>query len=440
MLLFTACSPPVIDAVTPTSLPSPTPVPVTPILSTPDFATPETHVAHAVEKVTLATRIEPDGTPVDERSSIPELPEMIYLCVLMREVEAGSRFRAYWFQNNQVVGQSDVTVQDTTSDRQWVALRYRPIARLNPVTEHAVELRINDTVVDRYLFRVGVGSAEDAIAAAAFTSGFDEIGNPIDPRTVFSVDDTELTLKVRVSNQVDPAGMTFTTLWFRGDAQIAQIYPEHVDGDPRRMDFTFVPSTRLSPGEYRVMLLLNGTQVRSVRFSVTVEPVQQQPPTATPTPVPTETPTPEPTATPEPSPTPQPTATSTASPTATQQPRPSDARIRDVVIATSINPNTRAPADGPVFDIDRPAGSVTGLWIAVAVENVLPPDVIEVVVTLNDAPYARFDLPHGAVQSGWLSTEMQFNVPTGQSSYTYTVSLRLNGQRTLDATFLIRGV
>jgi hypothetical protein len=288
-LLLAACAPPEVERLTPTPTATFVPVEITPVLDLPVVTTPEPSPADAIERIALATRIQPDGTPIDERTVVPELPEMIYLCVLVREVENVSRFRAYWFQDNQVIAQSDTTVTGRPAGPGWVTLRYRPIARLDPAAQYEVELRVDDTPIERFLFRVGIGAAEDAVAEAAFASDFDIVGKPIDARTLFHIDEPTLTFKVRISNQVDPTGMRFTTLWYRGDAQIARVNPDPHPADspdppnPRRLDFTFAPSTRLAPGDYRVLLLLNGNVVRSVPFTVTAEPIEAEPePTATP--------------------------------------------------------------------------------------------------------------------------------------------------------------
>lgn len=234
-----------------------------------------------IEQIVLATQVSDSGEPIDARSAIPESAEMFYLCVQVRRVTQGSRFQAIWFEGSDILGRSEKRALEDASSPVWIALQYRPIAKLNPAREHAVELFIDDERIDRLVFRVGVGDPAGAVAAAAFTSGFDALGKPIDPQTYFKVDTPRLTLRVRISNQVDPTSMLFTTLWYREDTQIGQRGPDAQGPDPRRLDFTLTPSIPLPPGNYRVALLLNGAEVRSVPFVMTDGEIP------TPTPMPT---------------------------------------------------------------------------------------------------------------------------------------------------------
>lgn len=288
-LLLASCTTPEIIRETPQPDPTETPTLVPVETQVPAAESTETHSPRRqIERITLATEVAEDGTPRDERASIPEGVESFYLCVQVRDVEQGSRFQAIWFEGGEILGRSERIALEDASDPVWISLQYRPIAKLNPARDHAVELIVDDETIERFAFRVGVGNPADAVAAAAFTSGFDALGKSINPQTYFHVDTPQLTLRVRISNRVDPAGMLFSTIWYRGDTQIAQRAPDEPLTDPRRFDFTFTPSSPLTPGNYRVALLLNGNEVRSVPFVLT----EGELPTPTPTPQPNRTPRP----------------------------------------------------------------------------------------------------------------------------------------------------
>jgi hypothetical protein len=352
-----------------------------------------------IERIAFATAVTTDGAPEDERSVIPEGAEMFYLCVEVSEVEQGSRFQAIWFEGGEIIGQSEKLALEDSSDAVWMALQYRPIAKLNPAHDHAVELFVDEERIERFVFRVGIGKPADAVAAAAFTTGFDAIGKAINPQTRFHVDTPQLTFRVRISNQVDPAGLILSTLWFRGDTQIAQQAPDASLDDPRRFNFTLTPPSKLPPGNYRVALLLNGTEVRSVPFVMTDQVV----PTPAPTP---------------------PTATPTTSST----------EIIEIVVASRINSRTQAPLDGPLSEWSGTPGGVASLSVAIDVRDVTESDTIEIVVLKDDEYYGSVTLDETELDSGWLAGRVELEVPTDDSTITYTFIARVNDTDTLDTT------
>ena len=158
-------------------------------------------------------------------------------------------FRAYWFEGDTILGQSEVTLPASDEPTRWVALGFRAPAALNPAAPHAVELRINDRKIDTYTFRVGVGAIEDVIAEASMALGTrDEV--VVGRGELFDVLAGQLVAVVRVSNVVDPTGMIFTVFWYRGDTLVGQGQPD--GGQPRlspepqplerRLTFTFAPA------------------------------------------------------------------------------------------------------------------------------------------------------------------------------------------------------
>jgi hypothetical protein len=390
--------------------------------------------APIVERVAIATEVNEDGSPVEETSAVSEQLDRIFLCVQVSELQAGTEFRAVWFEGGEIIGQSDVVAEDPGQVERWVSLSYRPVFPLKPNADHIVELFINKNLVERYAFRVGVGDARRVIAEATLALGTDANGI-VGPGDRFQMDTEQIVLVARISNMVDPNGMTFDSFWYRGDTLVAKIGPDGgqpiVEPTPapfaRRMTFTFRPGMQFTPGDYRVDLLLNGVRTNSYRFSVTAE--HPPTPTPTPTPAPTATPTEEP----------QPTATPTpgrGSPTPTGTTGEVD--IDDVVITDEIDPGTNAPIGNTVFVWEAAPGSVVTLWVAIAVSDLTDKDVIAIEVTRNDDEYGVKTLPKADIDSGWLSTTVQLEVPTdGGDDYVYTVVVLVNGDEYLSTSMLM---
>lgn len=405
VLLLAACATPEIiretpqPALTPTTAFVPIETHVVPT-STPVVQSP----ASTIEQIAFATRVRSDGTPIDERSAIPESAETFYLCVRVREVEQGTRFQAIWFEGENIIGRSEKVALERATEPVWMSMQYRRIGQLNPSGDHTVELLIDNEPVERLVFRVGVGDPADAIAAAAFTTGFDNIGKAVNPQTYFRVETTELTLRVRVSNQVDPTGMLLSTLWYRDDTPIGQRAPNEGSNDPRRFDFTFSPQSPFAVGNYRVALLLNGSEVRSIPFIITNGELP--------------TPTPEPTRTPSP-------GSGTRTPTT--------AEILEVVVASRINPTSQVPLDSPLREwVEEPEG-VADLWVAMDVRNVEESDEIEIVVLQGDEFYGSVTLTETEQDSGWLTGRVELEAPSeAGESYRYTIVARLNGNNVGD--------
>jgi hypothetical protein len=396
--ILTACTTPEIIRETPQ--PSPTATATLVPIETPEPPT-STSVAAAptrtIERIAFATTVGDDDAPEDERAVIPEEAERFYICIQASNVPQGSRFQAIWFENGQIIGQSEKLALEDSAEATWFALQYRPIGKLNPALDHAVELFVDDDQIERLTFRVGVGNPADAIAAAGFTTGFDALGKAISPQTHFHVDTPQLTLKVRISNQVDPTGMLFSTLWYRGSTQIAQQAPDGTTNDPRRLDFTFTPSSKLPPGNYRVALLLNGTEVRSIPFVMTTE--------VPPTPNPRQTPTPD------------------------------GVQIVDLVIASRINNDSRQPLDGPLSSWSDDPGGVANLWVAVEVRDLARSDTLVIEVEQDGDFYGEVTLRETALAEGWLAGRVELEVPDdGDDPYTYQFTVLVNDEPTVDTT------
>lgn len=440
-LLLVACEAPSVIRATPEASPealmtptssaggSPTSIPAPPIAD-----------GRRIERIAFAASVDRDGKPVTETSVFSESPEQMYLCVQIRDVQLGTQFRAYWFEDGKIIGQSDALA--TRDDEVvWVALGYRPIAALNPASEHSVELQIDTQTVDRFLFRVGVGDTEDVVAQAAFASGFDALGKPVDVRRSFSEDASELRLLARISRQIDPVGMIFTSIWYRGDTAIAYINPQRIGEDEEPdvpsssatatpasvldrpstvLEFTYTPNGTLPRGNYRASILLNGTEVRSVPFEVsdaasaevpdgedeedrdeTEEPVDEPDDNVDDTP-------------------------------------PS---IGQLVITAQVDDLTSEPDAVNIWVWEGRVRTSQALFATFSVNDLAKDDDVRLVVERDGVTIDTIEIEHEAIDDGWVATEIEIAMPSQAGRmYTYTVTVEIDGESVAERAFEVWGV
>lgn len=412
LTMATGCSAASVIRGTPDAAPTvvrqPSPPRPTPRL----LASPIAQNGPIIERVSLATAVDAEGKPREELSVVPEQPGQVFLSVQATGLAPGSAIRAVWFEADQIIGQSDLVVGPDVAATTWLALGYRPVFPLKPNLSHAVELLIDGKTVDRYAFRVGVGAAEDVIAEGKVGTGTNANAEPVGVATQFRVDTQQLVLWARISNNVDPTGMTFASTWRRGGIVVAQIGPDggqpQLPPDPtpaaRRMTFTYVPQGKLAPGNYDIALFLNGIAVESYTFRVTVE--QPASPTASPSPQP-------------------------ANATATPTPSTGAAKVGDVVVVTTVDDQTQAPASAPITGMDVEPATVVQPWLAINVAALTTDDTLAYVIYQGNVEYDRHDLPSVNQSKGWVATRLELDTPTGaEGAYEYTIDVYLNGAET----------
>ena len=342
---------------------------------------------YVIERVTLATNVDEEGVPLDEVTVIPANSRQMFLSVLVTGLQPPVRFRAFWFEGDQIIGQSEQIVEESSGPARWVSLGFRATQDLNPALDHSVELRINNRLVDSYTFRVGTGQLEDVIAEALISLGTRD-GEPVEPGQTFDVFAPQIVAVVRVSEKVDPSGMIFSAILHRGDTLIEQrapdggqleLPPEPTEQD-RTMTFTFVPDTSFAPGNYHITLLLTGPAVRTLPFLV----LEERRPTATPTPV-------------RSGPTPTPVS--------------SGISLLDITLTEELDPVTGEPAGDPIDEWDGQPNEQKQFWLNLQLANVRIDDIVEVDVLLWDRHINRHRYPAAAFDQGWLSVPVDLWAP-----------------------------
>jgi hypothetical protein len=372
---------------------------------------------YVIERVILTTEINADSSPANEVSALSQEQQLIYLTVRVRDLPDGTRFRAIWFENDEVIGQSDERVERVEESVTWVALPFRSIAALNPSATHLVELIVNDRRVETFAFRVGVGAASDVIAETTFALGTDDNGQPVSAGEVFNRSASQIVLVARISNVVDPTGMIFSSYWMRGNVLLAQLAPDggqpRLQSDPadpadRIMTFIFAPDSPMLPGDYTVFLHLNGAEMAGFNFTISSEEGSAEDG--------------------EPTEPPEPTAT----------PVVSGVSLVDLVIAAGINEETSEPDGERLQMIETYPGEQVTVFVSIALADLRIDDVVEFTVGIDNSIIDRFRLPVAAIESGWLSTELEIRAPDlPNSAVEYEITVYLDGIRARGTTVLV---
>lgn len=399
-LVFASCSaggqfeaePSPTPSVAPAESPTPTELP---------FAGTQTaesaDMSLVIERVVLSTAVDDNGAPVNEVSVLSQEQQNIYLAIRARHVPANARFQAIWYENDEVIGQSDAIVEDSPNETRWISLRFRPIAQLNPASQHSVELIVNDRPIDSYAFRVGVGNPADIIAEAALALEVDQSGRPVNPTRRFDRRAGQIILATRISNMVDPTGMIFTAQWMRGDILLYQGPPDNAqpDASNRNMTFTYRPEPGLTTGNHTVILRLNGTIIGQYRFEVVDGDAGGQD---------EETPSVQPTPT-----TPQ-----------------DQVELIRVVVAESVNRQTSAP-DAAIQRLDVWPTQVVELFIALEFEDLKEDNNVEIITSIGNSVLERIPVPREAIERGWIALPIEFRAPDVRNrQVTYEINVRID--------------
>jgi len=361
--------------------------------------------AYVIERIAFAMNVEPDGAPVEEITVVPADTRNLFLTVRISGAQPETVFRAYWFEGGEIIGQSEIVLPPGEEPTRWVALGFRAPAAMNPAAPHSVELRINDRKIDTYTFRVGIGAIEDVIADAFMalgTNGEQIIGKG----ELFDILAGQLVGVVRISSVVDPSGMIFSAFWYRGETLVAQGQPDggqpHLSADPqpleRRLTFTFAPTGGLMPGEYTLLVMINGAEVSELDFTIVSEQL--------------------------------PTPTAPPGPRSTATPSDSDVSVRDLRVVYEVDPGSGAPDGSAVTQVETTPNNVVGLQVAVQLDDLRIDDVVEVDVLQDGRAFARYRYPVAAFESGWMSVAARLNAPArGNPEFEYEIVIFVNGER-----------
>lgn len=368
---------------------------------------------YVIERVTLATNVDAEGVPLDEVTVIPSNSRRMYLSVLVTGLQPPVRFRAFWFEGSTIIGQSEVIVEESSGPARWVSLGFQTTSDLDPSQSHSVELRINNRLVDSYTFRVGTGALEDVIADAVVSLGT-RGGEPVAPGQIFDVFSPQIVAVIQVSRNVNPAGMIFSALLYRGDTLIEQRPPDggpiELPADPqpedRQMTFTFLPDSSFAEGDYHITLLLNGAEILTLPFSVTSE---RRP-----------TPTDEP---------------EEVAPTATVV--PSGINLLDIRLTEQLDGDSGDPEGDPIEHWSGEPNQQQQFWLSLQLSDARVDDVVEVDALLGDRHINRHSYPPASFDQGWLSVPVTlWAPPSGEGLKTYRFLVFVNGVqvRTLTVT------
>lgn len=373
-----------------------------------------------IERVTLATNVDADGVPQQEVSIIPANTRSMFLSILVSDLEPPTRFRAFWLEGGQVVAQSEQIVEQTDGSPRWVSLGFQALEDLNPALSHAVELRINDVLVDTYSFRVGLGELHDVISDLTIALGTDDAGEPVAAGELFDTRAPQLVAVVRVSSVVDPTGMIFTAFLVRDGDVIQHSSPDggqpQLPEDPtpldRQLTFTFLPDPVFEPGDYSMRIMINGVDAAEEPFRIIDEAV----PTPTPVPQPTATPTPGPTATPQ----------------------ISGVTLIEARITEELDEETGEPTEDELTEWIGDPNQRKDLYLSVLLNDVMLDDLIEVDSLLDGQHVNRRRFPAASFDRGWLTVPINVWAPAeGGEAKEYTFLIFINGDRARELTLIV---
>ncbi|MFW6074818.1 MAG: hypothetical protein ACOC9Y_04435 [Chloroflexota bacterium] len=365
-----------------------------------------------IERVTLATRVSRDGVPREEVSVVPADTRSMYLSVLVTDLEPPTRFRAYWFEGDEILAQSEQVVEEEMDSARWVSLGFQAQDDLDPTRPHSVELRINDQLVDTYTFRVGRGDLTDILAEETVALGTDEDGDAVGGGEVFDVLAPQIVAVIRVSNKVDPTGMIFSAFLERDGETIQQrspdggqpVLPDDPDEKDRQLTFTFVPEESFEIGDYTIRIMVNGIDITELPLSIVSEDDVPEP-----TEEPGETPTPEESPTPE---------------------EDSDLEIEAIRITEELDEDSNEPEGDGIDEWTGEPNEQRTLYLSVYVEDLQIEDVIEVDALLDGEHIERHRFPSASFDEGWLSIPVTVWAPdSGDPEKDYTYLIFLNGER-----------
>lgn len=375
---------------------------------------------YVIERVTLATDVDRNGVPQQEVSTVPADTRSMFLSILVSELEPPTRFRAFWLEGERILAQSEQVVEETDGSPRWVSLGFQAQEDLNPSLPHAVELRINDVLVDTYSFRVGIGNFEDIISDLTVALGTDEEGEPVGGGDLFDSQAPQIVAVVRVSSKVDPTGMIFTAFLVRDGDVIQHSSPDggqpQLPEDPtpldRQITFTFFPDPVFEPGEYSMRILINGVDAAEQPFDIIDEQV------------------------PAPTPTAEATAPPTPSPTAT--PTGSTASLVETRITEQLDEDTGEPTEEGITEwVGNPNQRAT-VYLSVLVDDLHLDDVIEVDSLLDGQHVNRRAFPRAAFDRGWLTVPVNIWAPPENGALKrYTFLIFINGDRVREVTLLV---
>lgn len=373
---------PPVERVTPT----PTALPVS--VLTPDTNDVRYRPEPIIGQLGLATQIAADGTPRDERTSVPAGTQQLYLVVRVTDLPAGTRLAAVWIRGANEIGRSERQIADALQGSHWIALAFPsdvPLAN----GEYAVRLSVDDRFVDSLVFSVGQGSGTTSgqQTTLVFTDAPPGDGDQIRAFDVFPEGTTRV-IAVLVDPPLDLQG----NLWSRWTID-GQVLTERGADDLRSpfiRAFTLEREEPLPAGTYTVEVFAEQQLIAHGTFRITG---------ATPTPTPSAT----------------------------------TARIVDVRLVRAVQPGTGVPVGAAVQEIQSPAR----IYVALFVENLQANDLVEVVWQRAGTEIARQPLSGLTLSSSWIALPVDLPAETGSAPIPYSVTVLLNGEVVAQRSLLV---
>ncbi|MCX7623232.1 MAG: hypothetical protein N2Z82_05715 [Thermomicrobium sp.] len=383
LLLLVGCSTPRVNP----ERPSPTATPVPASILTPDTNEPRSRPEPILGQLVLATQLDRDDAPRDDRTTIPPDARQLYLVVRASDVPAGSRLVAVWLRGSSEVGRTELPIEAPTPGPRWFALAFPADAKLT-AGDYVVRLYLDDRFVDSIVFSVG-GSR----GATSLTETLVFTDSPPSGSGALQAFDTFPYGTVRVvAVLTDISTDTSENLWSRWSVD-GQVLTER-GGDeitsPFFRTFTLQRDEPLPAGTYTVEIFADQQMVAQGSFRIVA-----------------------------PSPTPTPGETV--------------ASVEDVRVVRAVEPGSGAPVGAAVRSIQAPAR----VYVTVLVRGLQPTDTLEVLWERAGTEVLRQPLSGLTLSSHWIAFPLDLPEETGTEPVPYRVRVFLNGTEVAQRTFLV---
>lgn len=383
-VLVAACRSPQIEIVRPT--PTPTTLPAA--VLTPDTSLVRYRPEPIVGQLVLTTQVAPDGTPRDERSSVPVGTQQLYLAVRVTDVPSGTRFVAVWVRGTEEIGRSERQIDQALAGAHWIALALPSNLTLR-AGDYVVRLYQDDRLVDSIVFWVGDrrGTLTEEPATLVFSDAAPSEGSPVRAREVFPQGTTRV-----IAILLDAPSDTSTALWSRWTLDGRVLTERGADEltMPFVRTFTLSQAEGLPAGTYVVEIFADQRAVARGTFRILG---------ATPTPTPVET----------------------------------VASVEEVRIVEAIDPGTGTPVGASVREIRGPAR----VYLALFVRDLQPQDTLEVVWQRAGTVVSRQPISGLSLSAQWIVLPFDVAHEANNGPVTYAVTVWLNGAAVAERTLVV---
>jgi len=226
------------------------------------------HVAEAY----MCLGVDDQSKPVQKTDTFPTYQWLIHCSASIANVPSSTVVKAVWSKvgegenNDEKIVDTEISIDNDS----WIDFTFRtPIAGL-PVGKYKVDLYIQDKLDRTLTFTTYEDIPDSYIATAILATEVDEYNRPSQPVQFFTPETPLLHCATQVVLPQDKT-ININAQWYQvldKKEYLISEYPVEMD-HTGWIDFTLTPSEKGLPrGLYRIVLLVDGTPVKSGNFEV----------------------------------------------------------------------------------------------------------------------------------------------------------------------------